>query len=120
MSIDETKGDGEPSPASASSTTLACRCGLHKWVVIRSFSENGIRSDIRHMITGRYHGTTRAGRILVDRVCVRCEKRDDQISRAESRIEAEERRDYEVIARATANDPHPRIPPMPRRPPVSR
>jgi len=102
--------DGCSAP-SAGSTSWLCRCGLHKWAVIRSECPEAIRSDIRYAITGRYHGRIETFLRLYDRVCVRCERRDNQIERSTKRIEEEERKVYGVIARATANDP-PR-PPMP-------
>lgn len=111
--------DGCSAP-SAGSTSWLCRCGLHKWAVIRSECPEVIRSDIRHAITGRYHGTIQTPHKVYDRVCVRCERRDNQIERATKRIEAEERKVYAVIARATANDPPGRIPRAPCRPPISR
>ena len=111
--------ENEPSAASASASWL-CRCGLHKWAVIRSKCPDIIRSDVRHAITGRYHYTFQTPCRVYDRVCIRCERRDNQIERATNRIEEEERKVYAVIARATANDPPSAIPPAPSPPPRSR
>lgn len=120
MGDENTKDAAEPAASCGGSTSWLCRCGLHKWAVIRSECPNIMRSEVRSEITGRYHGTIQTAKRVYDRVCVRCEIRDNQIERARQRIETEERRVYAVIAKATVNDPPPFITPAPRRPPVSR
>lgn len=110
-------------PTAKSAPTLGsrflCWIGLHNWLVIRRECPMILRSEIQDGISGRYSGRCESFRRLEDRVCARCERRDNQIARATEQIEREERAAAEIIRRATVNDP-----PLPERayamPPRSR
>ena len=68
-----------------------CRIGIHKWIDIKQTDRQSVRCVIRDRITGKRNGNSMNMELLFDRVCQCCGKRDDQISRAQGEIEAEEK-----------------------------
>jgi hypothetical protein len=118
---DENRRDAaEPAASCGGSTSWLCRLGIHSWVTIERKCRRRLRSDIRWALTQDYPGYVESlYDQLVDRVCSRCERRDNQIERAREKIEVEERTRLAAIEKATGR-PYQRskVPQPPPPPPL--
>jgi len=100
---------------------LGCLIGFHRWLELNR-SDTGIldrqvANEIDPLENNEYRSYSFASRMLVDRICINCKKRNNQIrSYAESRLQAMESVIEEVGLEGLIPRKH-RIPDPPPPPP---
>lgn len=89
MSNETTKSpETAVSAGTASSTSLLCRLGIHRWFTVAAERKWNLRW--RTMYPGSWSPTQCQGDSWVtDRVCIRCGKADRGIAREETRVKDE-------------------------------